>query len=92
MTQKELSYSARLVANRKKRENSPWIVAAGGSETPFIARSGARLIYVFQPDTGKHAYLNLDNDNILSDKEAEMHLDRYTRGGSRATPYSNLGK
>jgi hypothetical protein len=28
-----------------------------------------RLLYVWQPSTGNHAYLNLDNDMILSEKE-----------------------
>jgi len=92
MTRKSLSLADRLAADRAKRENSPWIVAAGGKEEPFIARSGARLIYVWQPATGKHAYLNLGTDIILSDEEAEMHLNKYTRGGSRATPYPKFDR
>jgi hypothetical protein len=51
-----------------------WVPASGGTETPFVARSGSRLLYCWQPSTGRHAYLNLENDMILSDDEAKMHL------------------
>jgi hypothetical protein len=50
-----------------------WFPANGGTEVPFISRSGVRLLYVWQPATGKHAYLNMDTDLLIPDAE----LDRY---------------
>ena len=52
-----------------------WVPACGGTETPFIARSGARLLYCFNPRLRKHAYICLDNDMILEDADAQMHLN-----------------
>ena len=66
-----VAYSRRLDA---WREQGPWVPAAGGTETPFLARSGARLLYCYQPRSGRHAYLNLDTDLILTDDEAQLHL------------------
>lgn len=53
-----------------------WVPACGGMEQPFRSRSGIWLIYVFQPSTGKHAYLNLGTDIILTDEEAAAALGR----------------
>jgi hypothetical protein len=39
------------------------------SEEPFIA-GDVTLRYVYQPSTERYAYLNLDNDTIISDEEA----------------------
>lgn len=47
-----------------------WIPANGGNEIPFETRRGFRLLWVWNPSTGEHAYLNLANDFILSDEEA----------------------
>jgi hypothetical protein len=46
-----------------------WIPACGGLETPIVVR-GRRLLYCWQPSTGRHAYLDLDADLILTDDEA----------------------
>ena len=54
-----------------------WYPACGGSETPFISRSGKRLLYCFQPSTGNHAYLDVNSDIILSDEDARQHLGTY---------------
>lgn len=51
-----------------------WHPACSGTETPFIARSGARLLYCFQPSTGKHAYVDLSKDMILTDEEANIAM------------------
>jgi hypothetical protein len=51
-----------------------WVPACGGTEVPFITRNRYRLIYCWQPSTGRHAYLNLDTDIILSDEEAVIAL------------------
>lgn len=58
----------------KKKNQGNWIPAGGGSESPFKTRSGRRLLYCWQPSTGKHAYLDCDTDLILSDEEAAMAL------------------
>ena len=68
-----------LIAEEKKqlaenRLNDNWLPACGGTEEPFVSRSGKRLQYVWQPSTGQHAYLDLDSDIILSDEEAEACL------------------
>ena len=51
-----------------------WVPANGGTETPFKARSGVRLLYCWNPREGRHAYLNVDQDIILTDEEALAHL------------------
>lgn len=51
-----------------------WYPACNGTETEFRTRTGLRLLYVWQPSTGNHAYLNLDTDIILSDNEAMLAL------------------
>lgn len=55
-------------------DTSNWYPACMGTEEPFKSRSGLRLLYVWQPATGKHAYINLDTDIILSDEEATAAL------------------
>lgn len=61
-----------LEARDKKAAEGNWIPGTG--ETPFITRNRYRLLWCWQPSTGKHAYLNLDTDIILTDKEARMAL------------------
>jgi hypothetical protein len=51
-------------------DSGNWYPANGGTETPFNSRSGHRLLYVYQPSTGKHAYINCDTDILLTDEEA----------------------
>jgi len=58
----------------ENRLNDNWIPACGGTEVPFVSRSGKRLQYVWQPSTGQHAYLDLDSDTILSNEAAEAAL------------------
>lgn len=57
-----------------KRENGAWYPACGGTEKPFVSRSGLRLMYCWQPTTGRHAYINCDTDILLSDEEARAAL------------------
>jgi hypothetical protein len=54
--------------------NDNWVPACDGKELPFKSRSGIRLQYVWQPSTGRHAYLNVDSDIILTDEEAQFAL------------------
>jgi hypothetical protein len=51
-----------------------WVPACGGTEVPFRSRSGRRLWYLFNPATEQHAYLDCDQDMILTDQEAMLAL------------------
>jgi hypothetical protein len=55
-------------------ENGAWVPACGGTEIPFTSRSGVRLLYCWQPSTGKHAYINCDTDIVMSDDEVRAAL------------------
>jgi len=57
-----------------RSRNDNWVPANGGTETPFVTRTGRRLLYCWQPSTGRHAYLDLGTDLILTDEEAELAL------------------
>lgn len=62
---------ADIIAEREaKAEQGNWVPACGGTEVPFNTRTGRRLLYCFQPSTGKHAYLDLGTDIFLTDEEA----------------------
>ena len=64
-----------LMARVQRRlDNGAWYPACGGEEKPFTSRSGLRLQYLWQPSTGRHAYINCDTDIILSDEEARAAL------------------
>ncbi len=65
-----------LAAADKRAANGNWVPAAGGTEVPFETRSGRRLLYCWQPSTGRHAYLDLGTDLILTDEEAELALGK----------------
>ena len=56
------------------QEQGNWVPACGGSETPFRTRSGRVLHYLWQPSTGRHAYLDCETDLILDDEEARLAL------------------
>ena len=51
-----------------------WLPASGGTEEPFLTRTGRRLLYCYQPSTGRHAYLDCATDLILDDAEADAVL------------------
>jgi len=59
-----------LDAAQRRREQGPWCPAAGGTEQPFVAADGRRLLYVYQASTGRHAYLDVGADLVLADAEA----------------------
>lgn len=42
-----------------------WVAACGGTERPSKDRMGRETIYVFNPHTGYHAYLNVETDMIM---------------------------
>lgn len=58
----------------KDKSQGNWYPANGGTEIPFFTRAGRRLLYVWQPSTGTHAYLDCHTDLILSDEEAQLAL------------------
>lgn len=55
-----------------------WVPANGGHETPFQTRSGKRLLYVYNPKTEIHAYLDVDSDMVLDDDHANALIDPRT--------------
>jgi len=67
------SYLARLT---EWKSQGDWFPACGGTEVSFVTRSGARLLYCYQPRSGRHAYLDCASDVILSDSEASALLAR----------------
>ena len=54
-----------------------WVPASNGTETPFNTRTGKRLLYCYNPSLGRHAYLDLGSDMILTDDEAFTALGLY---------------
>ncbi len=66
-----------LEAQSKKAAEGNWIPANGGTELPFTTRSGRRLQYCWQPSTGRHAYLDMGTDLILTDDEARLALGTF---------------
>ena len=63
-----------LDRRQKKAEQGNWYPASGGKEEPFRTRTGRTLLYVWQPSTGHHAYLDVGTDMLLSTEEAEYAL------------------
>jgi hypothetical protein len=57
--------------------NGNWYPACGGTEIPFRTRGGHRLLYCWQPSTGRHAYINTETDIVLTDDEARATLGTY---------------
>ena len=42
-----------------------------GTETPFTTRNGYRMLYCYNPATGKHAYLTLQIGIIMDNEEVQ---------------------
>ncbi len=59
-----------------KKEQGNWFPASNGTEQPFTTRTGRRLLYCWQPSTGRHAYLDCATDLLLSQEEAEITLGK----------------
>lgn len=57
-----------------KKDQGNWYPANNGTETIFITRNRRRLLYCWQPSTGRHAYLDCDTDLILTDEEANLAI------------------
>jgi hypothetical protein len=54
------------VAQRADR----WVAGCGGNEIPFTY-NGRRWLYVFNPATCRHGYLDLDTDIVTFDYRSE---------------------
>ena len=50
------------------------IPASNGTETPFKSRSGRVLLYCYDTDTGKHLYLDVVTDMLLTNDEALAYM------------------
>lgn len=51
-----------------------WIPACGGTEVPFPTKSGRRLLYAFNPWSGKHAFIDVEADRVLTEEEVRAAL------------------
>ena len=69
-----MTLAALLDARDAKAAQGEWTPASGGTETPFLTRSGRTLLYCYQATTGQHAYLDCGTDMILTDEEAALAL------------------
>jgi hypothetical protein len=69
-----MTLTEKLDQIKDRKNQGPWIPACGGTETPFKTRNGFILLYCWQPATGKHAYLNVETDIILSNEQAELAM------------------
>lgn len=67
-----LTLVEQLEAKDEKAAQGKWVPACGGKETVTLYRTGRRLLYVWQASTGRHAYLDVDTDMILSDEESRL--------------------
>lgn len=56
---------------QEQEENGRWVPGCGGSEEPF-EYWGERWLYVFQPSSGRHGYLNLSTDVVHEDYRTEV--------------------
>ena len=56
------------------KEQGDWFPANNGTEVPFRTRGGRRLLYCYQPRTGRHAYLDMDSDYIVPNEEIALYL------------------
>lgn len=62
---------------KRDKDQGNWYPACGGTEEPFVTRNGFRLMYCWQPATGRHAYINLETDIVMTDDEAQLALGVY---------------
>ena len=62
-----------IYRSHKARGLSTWLPACGMTETPMTTRSGARVLYCFQPLTGRHAYIDLGTDLQIPDENLKSY-------------------
>lgn len=63
-----------LEQRKEKAEQGEWVPANNRTERPFLTRNGFRLQYMWQPSSGRHAYINCDTDIIMSDEDAQAAI------------------
>lgn len=49
-----------------------WVPANGGTETPYVTKSGHKVLYMWNKKTGEHAYLDLSRDIFLTREEEAL--------------------
>ncbi len=59
---------------RRQRGQRRRLPARAGPGPPFTTRPGRRLLYMWNPTTGEHAYYDVTNDVFLSADEATAAL------------------
>lgn len=74
VTSEKMNVAQGLAAIEAWKNQGDWVPANGGTETPFLTRTGRTLLYCWQPRTGRHAYLDMGVDLILSDEETRVAL------------------
>ena len=50
------------------KENGPLVPGCNQLEKPFITRTGHKVLYMWQPSTGRHAYFDLEADLEIHDE------------------------
>jgi len=63
-----------MATAKEDKSQGNWVSCVGRQRRNFTTRTGRRLLYCWQPLTGKHAYLDVGTDIILSDEEAQAAL------------------
>ena len=59
-----------ILARREyEKSQGNWVAASSGTEKPFTTRTGHKVQYMWQPSTGRHAYINLETDIIIADAD-----------------------
>ena len=66
---------AHLLPPPPRTNNDDWVSACGGTEVPFVI-NGRRLHYLWNRNTGEHAYYDCAADIILSTNEALAIFDK----------------
>lgn len=61
----------------RDREQGAWVPACNGTEVPFTARNGQRLLYCWQPLTGNHAYIDVNTDMVLTTEQALRAMGQF---------------
>lgn len=70
----EKTVAERIAEVEARKEQGYWMPACGGTEVPFRTRKGYLLQYLYQPSTGRHAYINCETDLFLTTEEALLAL------------------
>lgn len=59
---------------KRTDDSGMWFPACGGTETPFLTKSGKTLLYCYNPLFGQHAYLDVRADIFLTNDEADAAM------------------